>query len=87
MSKAIGGVAVRRSGNGVFCITAPGIDPNATPIAVTSSAKSSGLAIIFVGSGGSISQQCTGTEFQVVTLSVANLNVGLNTASFEFVIP
>jgi hypothetical protein len=87
MRKAKGGVSVRRAGNGVFCITAPGQDPNSTPIVATPSAKSGSLGVIFVGSGLFFSQLCTGSEFQVLTVSPANFSIGLNNASFEFIIP
>jgi hypothetical protein len=87
MSKAKGGVTVRRSGNGVFCITAPGIDPSQTAMVAVASAKSGNYAIVFVGSGLAYSQQCTGSEFQVLTVSTADFNIGLNNASFEFIIP
>ena len=86
MQKAKGGVSVRRAGNGVFCITAPGVDPNTTSMVAVASAKSGALGIIFVGSGLSFSQLCTGSEFQVITVSPANFAVGLNNASFEFMI-
>ena len=56
-------------------------------MAVTPSAKSGAPAIIFVGSGLAFSQQCTGTEFQVITVLPSNFSVGINNASFEFVIP
>jgi hypothetical protein len=87
MQQAKGGVSVRRAGNGVFCITAPGIDPSSTPIVATPSAKSGDFAIIFVGSGLAFSQLCTGSEFQVLTVDPGNFNFGLNDASFDFVIP
>jgi hypothetical protein len=87
VSKAKGGVTVRRSGNGVFCITAPGIDPSTTSMVAVASAKSGALGLIFVGSGLTFSQQCTGSEFQVITLDVYNLTIGRNDVSFEFIIP
>jgi hypothetical protein len=87
MTSAAGGVSVRRAGNGTFCITAPGIDPNTTPIVVTPHAKSGLFAYTIVGSGLAFSQLCTGSEFQVLTLDPFNFNVGLNTSSFMFVIP
>ena len=87
MSKAKGGVTVRRSGNGIFCITAPGIDPSTTAMVASSSAKSGALGIIFVGSGLYFSQQCTGGEFQILTVSPSDYSVGINYASFEFIIP
>ena len=86
MTKGKGGVSVRRAGNGVFCITAPGVDPNTTAMVAVASAKSGALGIIFVGSGLNFSQLCTGSEFQVITVSPANFAVGLNNASFEFMI-
>ncbi len=86
MQKAQGGVSVRRAGNGVFCITAPGQDPNTKAFTAVASAKSGALGIIFVGSGLNFSQLCTGSEFQVITVSPANFAVGLNNASFEFMI-
>jgi len=87
ISKAKGGVTVRRSGNGIFCITAPGIDPSTTSMVAVASAKSGALGIIFVGSGLYFSQQCTGSEFQVLTVDPTNFSIGLNNASFEFIIP
>ena len=87
MSKAKGGVTVRRSGNGVFCITAPGIDPSQTSMAAVASAKSLNVGIILLGSGLAFSQQCTGTEFQVITMDPSNYNIGRNDVSFEFIIP
>ncbi len=87
MSKAKGGVTVRRSGNGVFCITAPGIDPSQTSMSAVASAKSQAVGIILLGSGLAFSSQCTGTEFQVITMDPANYNVGRNDVSFEFIIP
>jgi hypothetical protein len=87
MQKAKGGVSVRRSGNGVFCITAPGVDPTVTSMAATGSAKSGQFGIIFVGSGLAFSQQCTNSEFQVITVAPSDFSVGVNDASFEFVIP
>jgi hypothetical protein len=87
ISQVKGGVTVRRSGNGVFCLTAPGIDPTQTPIVVTQHAKSTAVALVLVGSGLGFAQQCTGTEFQVLTIDATNFNNGLNTASFDFVIP
>lgn len=87
MSKARGGVSVRRAGNGIFCITAPGVDPNTTPITAVVSAKSGAFGLILVGSGLAFSQLCTGSEFQVITVAAANFNVGLNNVSFEFMIP
>jgi hypothetical protein len=87
MTQAHGGESVRRAGNGTFCITAPGIDPNTTPIAVTPHAKSGLFAYTIVGSGLAFSQLCTGTEFQVLTLDPANFNNATNFSSFTFVIP
>jgi len=87
MSKAKGGVTVRRSGNGVFCITAPGIDPSQTSMVAVASAKSASVGLILVGSGLAFSQQCTGTEFQVIAMDPSNSNIGRNDVSFEFVIP
>jgi hypothetical protein len=87
LAKAKGGVAVRRSGNGVFCITAPGIDPSTTSMVAVASAKSGSLGVIFMGSGLFFSQQCTGSEFQVITVAPSNYSIGLNDASFEFIIP
>ena len=87
MSKAKGGVTVRRSGNGVFCITAPGIDPSQTSMVAVASAKSVSYGHILVGSGLAFSQQCTGTEFQVIAMDPSNYNIGRNDVSFEFIIP
>jgi hypothetical protein len=88
MLKGHGGVSVRRSGNGIFCIsTNPGIDPGATPIVAVPSAKSVEYGLVFVGSGLAYSQQCTGSEFQVLTVWPGDFNVGLNDVSFEFIIP
>jgi len=88
MQKAHGGVSVRRSGNGIFCIsTNPAIDPASTAIVAVPSAKSVEYGIVFVGSGLAYSQQCTGSEFQVLTVSPSNFNIGLNDVSFEFIIP
>jgi hypothetical protein len=87
MSMAKGGVAVRRSGNGIFCVTAPGIDPSSTPIVAVASAKSASYGIIFVGSGLAYSQQCIGSEFQIITVDAFNFAIGRNDVSFEFIIP
>ena len=87
ISQVKGGVTVRRAGNGVFCLTAPGIDPTQTPIVVTENAKSQAVALMLVGSGLAFSQLCTGTEFQVITMDPNNFSVGRNDASFDFVIP
>ena len=65
----------------------PGIDPNTTPIAVTPHAKSGAFAYTIVGSGLIFSQLCTGSEFQVLTLSPADFSVAINNSSFTFVIP
>ena len=87
ISKAKGGPTVRRSGNGVFCITAPGIDPAQTSMVAVASAKSQAVGLILVGSGLAFSQQCTGSEFQIITMDPTNFNVGRNDVSFEFIIP
>ena len=79
---------MRRSGNGVFCITAPGIDPSQTLDGRRGEREErQRTAIILVGSGLAFSQQCTGTEFQVITMEPLNFNVGRNDVSFEFIIP
>ena len=82
-----GGVSVRRAGNGIFCITAPGIDPTNTPIVVSQHARSGGPAILVVGSGLGFAQQCTGSEFQVLTIDPVDNTFGWNDVSFTFVIP
>ena len=87
LSKSKGAPQVRRSGNGVFCITVPGVDPTITAINAVASAKSGQYAVIFVGSGLAYSQQCTNSEFQVLTVSFLNADVGVNNASFEFIVP
>ena len=56
MTASAGGVTVQHASNGTFCITAPGIDPNTTPIAVTPHAKSGAFAYTIVGSGLIFSQ-------------------------------
>jgi len=58
-----------------------------TAIVAVPSAKSVEYGIVFVGSGLAYSQQCTGSEFQVLTVSPSNFNIGLNDVSFEFIIP
>jgi hypothetical protein len=88
MQKSKGSPTVRRSGNGVFCITAAGTDPSNSVILPTLDASGSlaGLVTVVSGFGQVFSQQCTGSEFQVVTYD-ANNGTGRNDISFNFVIP
>jgi len=65
----------------------PGVDPTVTAINAVASAKSGAYAVIFVGSGLAYSQQCTNAEFQVLTVSFNDATIGLNNASFEFIVP
>jgi hypothetical protein len=88
MQKSKGGPTVRRSGNGIFCITVSGIDPASNVIVpqIDASGSLAGLVTVVSGFGAVFSQQCTGTEFQVVTYD-ANNGAGRNDVSFNFVIP
>jgi hypothetical protein len=88
MQKSKGGPTVRRSGNGIFCVTASGIDPSSNVIIpnIDASGSLAGLVTVVTGFGAVFSQQCTGSEFQVVTYD-ANNGTGRNDVSFNFLIP
>jgi hypothetical protein len=89
LQKAKGNPSVRRSGNGVYCVKVAGIDPSATPAALTQDAAGSfnGTNILLItGNGPVLSSQCTGDEFQFAVIDTNTQN-GVNNVSFNFLIP
>ena len=87
MSKAKGGVTVRRSGNGVFCITAPGIDPSQTSMVAVASAKSVSVGIILSAAAWPSRSSAPAASSRSSRSDPFNFDVGRNDVSFEFIIP
>lgn len=87
IQKAKGSPSVRRSGNGIFCIKAAGLDPsNAVLVAqLDASGSLAGFLTTATGSGAVVSSQCNGDEFQVLVYD-ANGGTGRNDVSFNFLI-
>lgn len=89
LQKAKGITAVRRSGNGIFCLKGAGLDPNTLPMVLTQdfAGDVNGSNILLgTGSGPIISSQCNGDEFQAVVFDT-NTGNGVNNVSFTFLIP
>jgi hypothetical protein len=88
MQKSKGGPSVRRSGNGVFCIKAGGIDPTSNVILTQLDASGglSGFVTTATGFGAVVSSQCGSDEFQVLVYD-ANGGAPQNDESFAFLSP
>jgi hypothetical protein len=85
--KSKGVTNVRRAQTGIYCITAPGIDPIQTAIVASANAGTPTAGAVFTGGGGFFPYVCTPQEFQVVTTTFVDSTVLSDAVWFDFVIP